>query len=497
MHSKAAILKVFLWGSFISLLGAVLIGVMNYLIRRCLVNQFSFAEYGFLYSVFSLLTILLAVIDLGMTQAGTILIAQNRTRKRSLRANSIYSFILLVKTSFGVIVYLALALLSSFLMIHCYSEYPAGQGVFLIVALLLVFQSAETVCMSGMDSVKAFGIKNLLQSAKILLIFAGVLLFSARFGLAFTAGLFPACAFLSFIAAYIILARKFGLKVVPKMTFNARTFEHTWDLGRWTAVGLVGMTLVSNMDQQLLTWLSTLEKVGIYNIALPIAQIMQSLIILPVVFIPIVSELWQQGRKEEIAKLTELISAVLFILLWATVVTTLPLAKTIILLCWGKQVPEAETALTILCTGTIFFASAGFYIGALSSCGVARQGAAIIMSGVFFNIVCNAILIPLWNINGAAIATALSYLLIGLTSYFVLRGRIHMHIPSKTVLQIAAAGLAVTAAAAWLHSRNFGMSGAIAGTLLLDALLVLLLAPVWLKITRELIHFYQDKNKAV
>jgi O-antigen/teichoic acid export membrane protein len=496
MHSKAAILKVFLWGSFISLLGSVLIGVMNYLIRRCLVNQFSFEEYGFLYSVFSLLTVLLAVIDLGMTQAGTILIAQNRAAKRPLRAISIYSFILLVKTSFGTIVYLVLALFSSFLMVHYY-KYAAGQGVFLIVALLLIFQSAETVCMSGMDSAKAFGIKNLLQSAKIMLIFIGVLLFSARYGLTFTAGLFPACALISFIAAYFILARKFRLKAAPEMTFNARTFKHTWELSRWTAVGMVGLTLVSNMDQQLLTWLGNLEQVGIYNLALPIAQIMQSLIILPVVFTPIVSELWQHGRKEEIAKLTELITAVLFILLWATMITTLPLAKSIILLFWSKQVPGAEMALTILCTGTIFFAAAGFYIGALNSCGAARLGAAIIMGGAMFNIVCNAILIPLWNINGAAAATALSYLLIGLASYFVLRGRIHMHIPFKTVLQIAVTGLAVTAAAVWLYSRNFGMPAVIAGTLLLDALLVLLLAPVWLKITRELIHFYQDKNKAV
>lgn len=496
MHSKAAILKVFLWGSFISLLGSVLIGVMNYLIRRCLVNQFSFEEYGFLYSVFSLLTVLLAVIDLGMTQAGTILIAQNRAARRPLRANSIYSFILLVKTSFGSIVYLVLALCSSFLMVHYY-KYPAGQGVFLVVALLLIFQSAETVCMSGMDSAKAFGIKNLLQSAKILLIFIGVLLFSARYGLTFAAGLFPACALISFIAAYFILARKFGMKTVPEMTFNARTFKHTWELSRWTAVGLVGLTLVSNMDQQLLTWLGNLEQVGIYNIALPIAQIMQSLIILPVVFTPIVSELWQHGRKEEIAKLTELITAVLFILLWVTMITTLPLAKSIILLFWSKQVPEAEMALTILCAGTIFFAAAGFYIGALNSCGAARLGAAIIMGGAMLNIICNAVLIPLWNINGAAAATALSYLLIGMASYFVLRGRIHMHIPFKTVLYIAIAGSAVTAAAAWLYRRNFGMPAMIAGTLLLDALLILLLAPVWLKITRELIHFYQDKNKAV
>ena len=494
MHSKVATLKVFLWGSFVSLLGAVLIGVINYLVRRYLANTFSIGEYGFLYAVFSLLTLLLAVVDLGMTQAGTILIAKNRAGNRPLRANSIYSFILMIKTAFGTAVFLILALLSSFLVINYY-KFPGGQNVFLIVALLLIFQSAETVCMSGMDSAKAFGLKNLLQSAKILLIFLGIVLFSAQYGLTFAAGMFPACALLSFIAAYIILARKFGLKAAPEITFNLRTFKHTWDLSRWIAVGLVGLTAISNMDSIMLAGLSTPERVGIYNIALPIVQIVQSIIILPVVFTPIVAELWQHGRKEEIAKLTEAISVILFILLWLALITTLPLAKFIITILFGPQFTEAGTALTILCAGTIFFAAASFYVNALNSCGAARQGAAILLGGALFNIVCNAVLIPLWNINGAATATALSYLFICLAFYRALHGKIPMHIPFKSVLYIALAGIAVTAAAAWLYAQNFGLPIMISGTLLLDALLALLLTPVWLKITRELIHFYQDKKK--
>ncbi|MEI8246099.1 MAG: polysaccharide biosynthesis C-terminal domain-containing protein [Lentisphaerota bacterium] len=494
MHSKVATLKVFLWGSFVSLLGAVLIGVMNYLVRRYLANTFSIGEYGFLYAVFSLLTLLLAVVDLGMTQAGTILIAKNRAGNRPLRANSIYSFILMIKTAFGTAVFMILALLSSFLVINYY-KFPGGQNVFLIVALLLIFQSAETVCMSGMDSAKAFGLKNLLQSAKILLIFLGIVLFSAQYGLTFAAGMFPACALLSFIAAYIILAWKFGLKAAPEITFNLRTFKHTWDLSRWIAVGLVGLTAISNMDSIMLAGLSTPERVGVYNIALPIVQIVQSIIILPVVFTPIVAELWQHGRKEEIAKLTEAISVILFILLWLALITTLPLAKFIITILFGPQFTEAGTALTILCAGTIFFAAASFYVNALNSCGAARQGAAIMLGGALFNIVCNAVLIPLWNINGAATATALSYLFICLAFYRALHGKIPMHIPFKSVLYIALAGIAVTAAAAWLYAQNFGLPIMISGTLLLDALLALLLTPVWLKITRELIHFYQDKNK--
>jgi len=307
--------------------------------------------------------------------------------------------------------------------------------------------------------------------------------------------MFPACALLSFIAAYIILSRKFGLKASPEITFNLRTFKHTWDLSRWTAVGLVGLTAISNMDQQLLTWLSNLERVGLYNIALPIAQIMQPLIILPVVFMPIVAELWQHGRKEEIAKLTEAITAVLFILLWVTMITLLPLAKFIISLLFGSQFTEAGTALTILCTGTIFFAAASFYISALNASGAARQGAVILIGGAIFNIICNAIMISLWNINGAATATALSYLFICMASYFVLHRKIPIHMPLKSVLYIAFSGIIMTVAAAWLYGQKFGLPGMLAGTLLLDGMLALLLTPVWLKITRELIHFYQDKKK--
>ena len=82
-----------------------------------------------------------------------------------------------------------------------------------------------------------------------------------------------------------------------------------------------------------------------------------------------------------------------------------------------------------------------------------------------------------------------------MTAYFVLRGKIHMHIPFKPVIYISITGIAVTVAAGWLYVQKFGWTGMLTGTLVLNALLVLLLTPVWLKITRELIHFYQDKNK--
>lgn len=495
MLNKVATLKIFLWGSLVSLLGAALIGVMNYLVRRHLANTFSIGEYGFLYATFSLLTLLLAVVDLGMTQAGTILIAKNRAGNRPLRANSIYSFILLTKTTFGAAVFLALALLSSFL-VERYYKFPGGQSVFLLVALLLIFQSAETVCMSALDSAKAFGIKNLLQCAKILLIFLGVIWFAAQYGLVVVAAVFPACALLSFLAAYAILARKFGLRAEPEIMFNLRTFKHTWDLSRWIAVGLVGMTAVSNLDTLMLAGLATPERVGMYNIALPIVQIIQSIIILPVVFTPIVAELWQRQRTEEIAKLTEAVTMLLLMLLWLALVAVLPLAKVIIALMFGAQFTEAGTALTILCAGAVFFALASFHVSALNSCGAARQTAAVMLAGAMFNFVCNAVLIPVWDINGAATATALTYVVLSLAFFKILRGRIAMRLHAGPALYIALAGLAATGAAVWLNSRQAASPALFAGALLLDALLLLAFAPTGLKIIMELIHFYQGQEKA-
>ena len=68
-------LKIFICGSAVSLLGTVLLGIVNYLTRRFLCCSLSIADYGTFYSAFALLAMVFGICDLGLTQSGTMLIA--------------------------------------------------------------------------------------------------------------------------------------------------------------------------------------------------------------------------------------------------------------------------------------------------------------------------------------------------------------------------------------------------------------------------------------
>jgi len=81
------------------------------------------------------------------------------------------------------------------------------------------------------------------------------------------------------------------------------------------------------------------------------------------------------------------------------------------LLLFGKNFIQGQTALTILSIGQIISASAGSVGLLLTMTGHERDTALGVGSSAIVNIVLNAILIPLWGLNGAAIATTSSMVL--------------------------------------------------------------------------------------
>lgn len=70
-------LKSFLRGSVVSMIGVVSMGIMNYLIRRTLALNLSEIDYGFFYSAFALVMIVMVFLDLGLTQSTVILMSKS------------------------------------------------------------------------------------------------------------------------------------------------------------------------------------------------------------------------------------------------------------------------------------------------------------------------------------------------------------------------------------------------------------------------------------
>lgn len=91
---------------------------------------------------------------------------------------------------------------------------------------------------------------------------------------------------------------------------------------------------------------------------------------------------------------------------------------------FGAEFVAGSTALYILCTGTFISTSVGLSMVILNMTGHERYAANVGWIITVLNVVLNAIFIPRWSVNGAALATSLSIILGGVISLIAVRQKL-------------------------------------------------------------------------
>lgn len=168
------------------------------------------------------------------------------------------------------------------------------------------------------------------------------------------------------------------------------------------------VSLYGQMDRVMLKSMLDETAVGFYSAASTVCTMW------PFILAAIIDSakpviLAQYGKNtEQFEKyLVRLYGAVLYVAFAAAIAITL-LSKYIIQILYGQEYLAAQGALCILCWDTAFS-----YLGVARSTWLVPQGKQkyekyIAASGALCNLVLNALLIPLWGVNGAAFATLLT-----------------------------------------------------------------------------------------
>lgn len=122
---------------------------------------------------------------------------------------------------------------------------------------------------------------------------------------------------------------------------------------------------------------------------------------------PAILEKFKTDRKKFERALICLYGAILYISFAVAIVIT-GLSKYIILLLYGNAYTAAQGALCILCWDTAFS-----YLGVARSIWLVPQGTQkiekyIALTGALCNLLLNALMIPSWGVNGAALATLIT-----------------------------------------------------------------------------------------
>jgi O-antigen/teichoic acid export membrane protein len=151
-----------------------------------------------------------------------------------------------------------------------------------------------------------------------------------------------------------------------------------------------------------------LETVGIYNVAVGGATLITFiLVVVNMPLAPIVAELYTSGNRVRLQRVVTMSARVVLL-------GSLPIAIGLIffgdwfLLIFGKEFAVGFSALIILSVGEMVNASMGSVALLLNMTGNERDVAKGIGIAAALNIVLNAILIPIWGLIGAAVATTIS-----------------------------------------------------------------------------------------
>ncbi len=191
--------------------------------------------------------------------------------------------------------------------------------------------------------------------------------------------------------------------------------------------GILGF-IMTRTDTLMLGYYLSSKVVGIYNAAAPLASM------LPIflnsagfLYMPIASQLYAQGKFKEMRRVYQILTKWIFLLTLPAFAIMFLFPEATINFFFGAKYLEASRALQILALGFMFHTFLGLNGVSLTVIGEPNLNLIGNSFAAIFNIMLNAILIPHYGLNGAAVATATSYFIANIFRSLYLYRNIKVH----------------------------------------------------------------------
>ncbi|MBU2633756.1 MAG: flippase [Nanoarchaeota archaeon] len=213
---------------------------------------------------------------------------------------------------------------------------------------------------------------------------------------------------LTFLATLYFL-NKYGFNLFDKKTkaiyFTKRLFRFSYPL---LFVGIITL-LVKWTDVLMVGFFRTTSEVGVYNVVLSTANL---LVIIPTalmgLFTPIIMELYSKGDKKEIEKISKRVSKWIFYINFPIFLALMLLSRELLKIVFGNEYVIGYISLIILLIAYVLHSLSHIPTGTLLMIKKTNTIFVVGLISVIINIALNYLLIPVYGINGAAIATSTS-----------------------------------------------------------------------------------------
>lgn len=408
--------------------------IIQMLNRIIIVRSLSRADYGLISLGLVFFSITTSLSQSGFSQSIPRFLGYNRGKDDPERIKGVIHSSFEIGLSLAVILTVILIILSG--SIERFYEMDGLSIVIILFALGIPFHNLFTIVahvFRGFDDAKpSVYFTNILPGGmRIFLLLAVVLLSASLMNIL--------VAYVSAIAGTAVLAglyfmRKKSTLIQDGASISMRKELITFSLPLFGTVVLA--QLMKWTDVLMLGYFTSADVVGLYNGAIPICSYIPIFLSSTgFIFIPVLSMLYSKGQLSEMKKTYSIITK------W-TFSVTLPLfliififSKEILTLLFGAEYEGASVALKILSSGYMFHVLTGPIGQNLVI--FARPRLIVINNsiGLILNVVLNSFLIPLYGMNGAAFATASTFILINILALIQVYRISHMHPFSLTYVK--------------------------------------------------------------
>jgi O-antigen/teichoic acid export membrane protein len=181
--------------------------------------------------------------------------------------------------------------------------------------------------------------------------------------------------------------------------------------------GIAGL-IMGWTDTLMLGYFSSSADVGIYNVALPTAQLIRAIPgALGVIFFPVISELYARNKIEDLRRTYSVVTKWMLALICPPFLLVLLFPDQIIKILFGAEYIAGATALSILVFGFMIGSVVGPASQTLQAYGRTKTVMMTNYIGAAINFLLNLLLIPIYGVNGAAIATGFSLALLCILNF--------------------------------------------------------------------------------
>ena len=203
--------------------------------------------------------------------------------------------------------------------------------------------------------------------------------------------------------------------LLRRLPSQVRHATPRYDMTNWArAAGpllfLGGMSIINTQtDVLMLAAMQGAEAAGIYQAAARGAELVAfSLVVVNMAIQPTISRLYAAGEMQKLQRVITTAARVTVALALPAALMLSLFGRPILGLVFGNEFERGALCLAILCGAQVINAGAGSVGQILNMTGHEKDAALGLALGAFTNIVLNVVLVPLWDIEGAALATGMS-----------------------------------------------------------------------------------------